>query len=67
MNIGNVYDEQGEYELALAKHEESLKIKVKNLGYKHMDVANSKYNIALLKRSEGKKSEAAALFRHCAE
>eukprot|EP00961_Rhodomonas_salina_P207240 2797099-Rhodomonas_salina.1 len=66
-NMGLVYRRLGKNKEALEKHEEALRIRVKNVGHEHMDVADSEYNIAVLKRSEGKKSEAAALFRHCAE
>eukprot|EP00286_Rhodomonas_abbreviata_P027266 CAMPEP_0181307168 /NCGR_PEP_ID=MMETSP1101-20121128/10722_1 /TAXON_ID=46948 /ORGANISM="Rhodomonas abbreviata, Strain Caron Lab Isolate" /LENGTH=64 /DNA_ID=CAMNT_0023413339 /DNA_START=63 /DNA_END=254 /DNA_ORIENTATION=+ len=61
MNIANIYKNSGKLDEALAKHEEALQIKLKIFDRDHLDVANSEYNIALLKQEQGKGSEAEAL------
>ena len=43
-----MYEEQGKNDIALAKHEESLRIKIKVHGHEHTDVAASLGNMGVL-------------------
>eukprot|EP00961_Rhodomonas_salina_P132467 1782692-Rhodomonas_salina.1 len=46
-DIGEVYRVLGKNKEALQKHEEALRIQVKNVGHEHIDVAKSLNNIGL--------------------
>ena len=65
-NLGAVHDQLGKYKEALEYYEKSLGIKLKVLdGRDHRDVADSKYNIAGLFETQGKRDEARKLFLEC--
>eukprot|EP00961_Rhodomonas_salina_P281744 3807119-Rhodomonas_salina.1 len=61
-NIGIVYGALGENEQALAKFEESLRIKVKNVGHDHMEVAMSLGNIGKVYETQGENEQALAKY-----
>ena len=65
MNVANVYDSQGKYEEALDKHQKSLDIKIKVAGHDHKEVADSKWNMAMMFEAQGKRAEARKLFLEC--
>ena len=61
--MGMVYKQQGRYEEALDYYHRSLDIKVRVVGHDHPDVADSKYNLALLHKKRSRKTSwADALF-----
>ena len=57
-SIGNVLDDQGKPDEALAMHQKSLDIKLKVFGSNHPLVANTKNNIALIYQKQAKYLEA---------
>ena len=65
-NVGNVYNRQGQYELALEYYQKALEIDIKVSGQEHPDVAASKENIGLVFEAMGKKSEAKQMFTEAA-
>ena len=65
-NLGIVYRKLGKFKEALEYYEKSLGIKIKVFnGQDHTDVADSKYNIANLFETQGKRDEARKLFLEC--
>ena len=60
-----VYEKQGRYEEALDYYHRSLDIKVRVVGQEHPQVADSKYNLALLHRKRRETDKARQLFLEC--
>jgi tetratricopeptide (TPR) repeat protein len=60
-NIANIHYEKAEYDIAQQKNEEALQIRVKNLEYKHPDVAISLNNLASTFYAQRKYIESALL------
>ena len=64
-NIGVVHETLADFEKALFHHQKALEIRTRVVGQDHLDVANSKYNMADLHESQGNLEEAKALFLEC--
>ena len=64
-NIGVVYKGQGKLDEALVQYQKSLEIKIRVLGHEHADVADSKYNVALLHKKRNEMKKARQLFLEC--
>ena len=57
---------QGDLENALLRYQKALAIEEQSLGLGHINVANTKYNIACLYRRQGNSSQARNLFQEAA-
>ena len=65
-NIGVVYERMGRFQEALEMYQKALEIRIKVFnGRDHTDVADSKYNIANVFETQGKRDEARKLFLEC--
>ena len=64
-NIGEVYRQQGRYEEALDYYHRDLEITVRVVGQEHPQVADSKYNLALLHKKRRETDKARQLFLEC--
>ena len=53
LNMGSVYDSQGQYERALEYYQKSLDIKIRVVGHEHLDVAASYNNMGRVYDSQG--------------
>ena len=60
-----VYQKQGKYEEALVQYHKSLEIRLRLFGQEHPEVANLKYNIALLYKTRNETDKARELFLEC--
>jgi tetratricopeptide (TPR) repeat protein len=58
-----VYDNKGDYDIALEYYEKALVIREKILGKKHPDTANIYNNIAEVYRSQGNYNSALELYQ----
>mmetsp|Transcript_44225 Transcript_44225/g.110769 ORF Transcript_44225/g.110769 Transcript_44225/m.110769 type:complete len:134 (-) Transcript_44225:14-415(-) len=66
-NIGVTLRVSGRVEEALEKHEKALDIRLSKLGEGHVDVARTRYNMAVILRQQGDAARARELLEGCAE
>ena len=57
----NAFQGKGKYEKALDMHQKSLDIKIKVAGHDHKEVADSKWNMAMMFETQGKRDEGTLL------
>ena len=67
VNMGNVYQTQGDYEKALFHYQNALDIQIKSLGGAHVSVAMTKENIAIVHKQLGHIGQARILYQEAYE
>jgi tetratricopeptide (TPR) repeat protein len=58
VNLGNVYLQAGDYDMALKEYEDALKLQEKSLPGDHPDVARTLHNLALVHAHRGNMEQA---------